>query len=90
MGIHSLSANRRGVWSEHDGDSISSRQQFVNHVRQFDSGEPLIQSLKTEAQLLVVKTQQMKERGVQVMHMDAIVDCVKAKFVRCAGSVAAN
>ena len=57
-----------------------SGQQFRHdvavHVRQAE-----VASLETERQLRVVKAQKLHDRGVQVMHMNAIGRGVEAEFI---------
>src|SRR5262245_6194043 len=57
-----------------------SGQNRLDHVA-VDVGQTVIAATVTVGQFLVVQAQQMQNRGVQVMNVDAILDRVPAELV---------
>src|SRR5437762_11374166 len=59
------------------------RQQLLNHltlhVRQAE-----VSPLEPEREFAMVQPQQVKDRRLHVMHVDAILDRAEAQFIRCA------
>ncbi len=47
-------------------------------------GQSVLATLKTVCQLLVIKAQQVHDRGLQVMDVDFIFSDLKAEFIRLA------
>src|ERR1700722_15954693 len=57
-------------------------QETGYHLCRNHSGKFLVQSLKLESKLLVIDTQQMKQRGVEIAHVHRIANGVVAVLVR--------
>ena len=54
---------------------------LLHNPRGLDAGEPLIESLEAVSQLSVVESQQVQNRGVQVVNMHLVFGHVKAEIV---------
>lgn len=47
------------------------------HIR-----EPVVTTLESERQLRVIKAQEVQDRGVQVVHMHGVLNCIESQIVR--------
>ena len=59
-----------------------SGQNLAHHPRLLDTGQPDIESLEGDCETLVVETELMQQRGVQIVNVDWILGHAKAEFVR--------
>ena len=62
-----------------------SGQQFGNHFPP-DVGQPLITSLEPVDEPFVINSQAVHHRGLQVVHVDGVLDDVVTKVVGCSVS----
>ena len=47
-----------------------------------DVGQTIIAALKAVDQFGVIESQQMKQRGIEIMHMHRILGDIETKFIR--------
>ena len=74
---------RSSAWSSSGSNSsvaTSSGDDLGDDACGFDSGQPGIEALEFECQALVVNTQQVQQRGVEITHVHRVVDDVVAEF----------
>lgn len=57
------------------------RKQRLDDLRALDARELRIESLKLVAQSVVIDAQAMKDRGIEVIHMDGVGDDVIAEVI---------
>ena len=59
---------------------MSSRQQLLHHVA-VHVGQPEVAALEAEGQLRVIEAQQVQDRRLQVVDVDAVLDGDEAELV---------
>src|SRR5579883_2990127 len=72
---------RRQRSGKDDAWCRTSYQQFLQHALRLDAGQALIESLELEREAFVVDAQAVQNGGVQVVHVDRLVDHVVAEVV---------
>ena len=63
---------------------LPSGEQFADDAGGFDAGELGVEALELERQPLVVEAEQVQDRGVQVVDVDAVLRGVEAELVALA------
>lgn len=76
-------------------DRITLTQNIRHDSRHFETGEPFFQAAAFEEQLLMMQSQQMQNRGMEIMNADwifdhAVTEVIGGAVTRAASNAAAG